>query len=88
MSETYSLHIYCHWIDNPKYLVENLGLITLGETPIAYYLVRGDGMLFGIMGVIVINVLGSFSVNSQWWNFYKVEFTHISSPSKKARKIT
>ena len=36
----------------------------------------------------LINVLGHFSVISQPWNFYKVEFTDSSSAAKTARKIT
>ena len=86
MGERYSLHIYCHRIENLFVFCLELDVIELlreARRPLHFALRKAlrESLQFD-------QYLGTFSVILQSSNFYKKEFTDISSVVKTAKKIT
>ena len=67
------LYIYCHGIEKPQYLFENLRFITVerGERPIAYCSARRESLRFDRC------FRPFFSHFATMNNFYEVEFTYF-----------
>ena len=83
VSERYSLHIYCHGIENLWHFCENICPKLLRVVKLPLCIVLGEESLYDL-----IQCFRLFFSHFAAMKFCRVEFTYISSARKKVRKIS